>query len=207
MSFRLILQQYLADMRERDELDLLLPELLVAMGHTVLSRPQRGTHQAGVDCLSEIRTADGPAAYLFIIKQGDVDRKEFFASPNGIEPSVRAAMTVYIRTRLPQHLDQARKHIILVSNGRMREVVAEGFPSLTKVVSEQPLCDLHFWGDDKLAELIEEHLLNDALILGDGRPTSERQLRRLMDRLSRSGTWPSLSAASSARSREYLLPL
>lgn len=169
MSFRVILQQYLADMRERDELDLLLPELLVAMGHTVLSRPQRGSRQAGVDCLSEIRTADGRAAYLFIIKQGDVDRKEFFASPNGIEPSVREAKTDHIRTRLPQHFEQARKHIILVSNGRMTEVAAISFASLTKEVSEQPLCDLDFWGDDKLAECIEEHLLNDALILGDGR--------------------------------------
>ena len=169
MSFRVILQQYLADMRERDELDLLLPELLVAMGHTVLSRPQRGTRQAGVDCLSEIRTAEGRAAYLFIIKQGDVERKEFFASPNGIEPSVREAKTDYIRTRLPQHLEQARKHIILVSNGRMTEVANQNFASLTKEVSEQPLCDLDFWGDDKLAECIEEHLLNDALILGDGR--------------------------------------
>lgn len=110
MSFRVILQQYLADMRERDELDLLLPELLVTMGHTVLSRPQRGSRQSGVDCLSEIRTADGRAAYLFIIKQGDVDRKEFFASPNGIEPSVREAKTDYIRTRLPQHFEQARNH-------------------------------------------------------------------------------------------------
>jgi hypothetical protein len=169
MSFRVILQQYLADMRERDELELLLPELLVAMGHTVLRRPQRGSRQAGVDCLSEIRIADGLAAYLFIIKQGDVDRKEFFASPNGIEPSVREAKTDYIRTRLPQHFEQARKHIILVSNGRMTEVAAMSFASLTKEVSEQPLCDLDFWGDDKLAECIEEHLLNDALILGDGR--------------------------------------
>jgi len=169
MSFRVILQQYLADMRERDELDLLLPELLVAMGHTVLSRPQRGSRQAGVDCLSEIRTAHGRAAYLFIIKQGDVDRKEFFASPNGIEPSVREAKTDYIRTRLPQHFEQARKHIILVSNGRMTEVANISFASLTKEVSEQSLCDLDFWGDDKLAECIEEHLLNDALILGDGR--------------------------------------
>jgi hypothetical protein len=51
----------------------------------------------------------------------------------------------------------------------MREVAAISFASLTQEVSEQPLCDLDFWGDDKLAECIEEHLLNDALILGDGR--------------------------------------
>ena len=80
----------------------------------------------------------------------------------------RPRPTTYGRV-CPQHFEQARKHIILVSNGRMTEVAAISFASLTKEVSEQPLCDLDFWGDDKLAECIEEHLLNDALILGDGR--------------------------------------
>ncbi|MBI3776761.1 MAG: hypothetical protein HY273_14665 [Gammaproteobacteria bacterium] len=169
MSFRVVLQQYLASMRERDELDLLLPELLTAMGHAVLSRPQRGSRQGGVDCLSEFQTGTGPEAYLFILKQNDVDRRDFFTSPQGIEPSVREAKTDYIRTRLPKRFEHAPKHIILVSNGRMKEVVVQNFASLTKEVSEQPLCDLNFWGDDKLAELIEEHLFHDALLLGDGR--------------------------------------
>jgi hypothetical protein len=39
-------------MREREELDALLPELLAAMGHQVLSKPQTGVRQGGVDCLS-----------------------------------------------------------------------------------------------------------------------------------------------------------
>lgn len=52
MSIQLVLSHYLAGLRERNELDVLLPELLKAMGHNVLSRPQVGPGQAGVDVLS-----------------------------------------------------------------------------------------------------------------------------------------------------------
>ena len=46
MSIQLVLSHYLAGLRERNELDVLLPELLKAMGHNVLSRPQVGPGQA-----------------------------------------------------------------------------------------------------------------------------------------------------------------
>lgn len=59
MSIQLVLSHYLAGLRERNELDVLLPELLKAMGHNVLSRPQIGPAQAGVDVLSTKAGADG----------------------------------------------------------------------------------------------------------------------------------------------------
>ena len=46
---KLILKEYLASLRERDELDAILPDLLSQLGFTVLSKPQRGTRQYGVD--------------------------------------------------------------------------------------------------------------------------------------------------------------
>ena len=59
MSIRLVLTHYLATLRERNELDALLPELLVAMGHNVLSRAQVGVPQGGVDVLSSLSASDG----------------------------------------------------------------------------------------------------------------------------------------------------
>ena len=46
---KLILKEYLANLRERDELDAILPDLLSELGFTVLSTPARGTKQHGVD--------------------------------------------------------------------------------------------------------------------------------------------------------------
>lgn len=52
MSIQLVLSHYLSGLRERDELDALLPDLLQAMGHSVLSRAQVGVNQGGVDVMS-----------------------------------------------------------------------------------------------------------------------------------------------------------
>lgn len=182
MSLTAVLAEYLGAMKERGELDVLLPDLLGAMDHTVLTRPQRGTRQAGVDCLSEGPGEAGPEVFLFILKCGDVDRAEFYSSPHGVDPSIREARNDYIRNRLPQHLVSAKKHIVLLSNGVMKEQAQQGFTALTKDLAESGVADLEFWGQDKLIDLIEKHLLDEALILGKGRS----HLRRAIATIERS---------------------
>ena len=44
-----VIREYLASLRERGELDAILPDLLSELGYTVISRPSRGTRQFGVD--------------------------------------------------------------------------------------------------------------------------------------------------------------
>src|SRR2546425_632665 len=46
---KLIIREYLGSLRERGELDAILPDLLSQMGLNVYSRPARGTRQDGVD--------------------------------------------------------------------------------------------------------------------------------------------------------------
>jgi hypothetical protein len=116
VSMRLVLSHYLESLRERDELDALLPELLVAMGHSVHSRPQIGVAQGGVDVLSSfpVRGAD-KEAFLFIIKFGNVGREDLYSGKQAIQPSVREACTDYVRTRLPQSLRNVRKRLVLLT--------------------------------------------------------------------------------------------
>ena len=78
MSIQLVLAHYLGGLRERNELDVLLPELLKAIGHSVLSRPQIGVPQAGVDVVSTKENENGAVeVFLFVIKFGDVGRGDF----------------------------------------------------------------------------------------------------------------------------------
>lgn len=42
---KLIIKEYLASLKERDELDAVLPDLLSQLGLNVYSRPARGTRQ------------------------------------------------------------------------------------------------------------------------------------------------------------------
>lgn len=63
-------------MKERHELDVFLPELLSDMGFNVISKPQIGTRQYGVDVAAIGKNSQGQdAVYLFSIKGGDLTRK------------------------------------------------------------------------------------------------------------------------------------
>ncbi|MBS0598829.1 MAG: hypothetical protein JSR92_16260 [Proteobacteria bacterium] len=170
MSIRIVLTHYLATLRERDELDALLPELLVAMGHTVLSRAQIGVPQGGVDVLSSFAAPGGAEeAFLFVLKFGDITRDDLYRGAQAIQPSVREASTEYVRNRLPPNLRAGRKRLVVLSNGELKQAAQGGFSTLADEVGGQAGCSLEFWGIDKLATLIEEHLLDESLLLKAGR--------------------------------------
>ncbi|EJB8472102.1 hypothetical protein MW376_002187 [Citrobacter freundii] len=185
MSIQLILSHYLAGLRERNELDALLPELLKAMGHSVLSRPQIGPAQAGVDVFSTLADADGvEEVYVFIIKFGNVGRADLYGGPQSIDPSVREACNDFIRNRLPEQLKPLSKKIVLVSNGVLLQEAQAGFAALTAEVAERPLCQLTFWGTDQLTPWIEQYLFDETLLLEKGKS----DLRAALAGLEESGT-------------------
>jgi hypothetical protein len=170
MSIQLVLSHYLAGLRERDELDALLPEVLKAMGHSVLSRPQIGVAQAGIDVVSTKEDEGGAVdVFLFVIKFGDVGRFDFYGGQQAIDPSIREACNVYIRNRLPEPLQALRKRIVLVTNGILKQEAQDGFAALSHDVAEHPQCSLEFWGTDQLTPLIEQHLFDETLLLATGK--------------------------------------
>lgn len=169
MSIKLVLSHYLAGLRERNELDALLPELLTAIGHSVLSVAQVGVNQAGVDVVSTYPGADGKkVVYLFVIKFGDVGREGFFGGKQAIEPSIREASGTYVRSRLQEEFRDCEKKIILLSNGLLKQEAQESFAALTEEVASRPLQQLEFWGTYQLTPLIEEHIFNESLLLEKG---------------------------------------
>jgi hypothetical protein len=195
LSIRLVLTHYLATLRERNELDALLPELLVAMGHTVLSRAQVGVPQGGVDVLSSLAAPNElEEVYLFIIKFGDIGRGDLYAGAQAVQPSVREASTEYVQNRLPANLRGGRKRLVVLSNGEWKQAAQSGFKVLSDEVATQPGCSLEFWGIDQLVTLIEAHLLDESLLLKAGRDhlraaiatlddsqAAERSFRRFVD--------------------------
>lgn len=183
MSIQLVLSHYLSGLRERDELDALLPDLLQAMGHSVLSRAQVGVNQGGVDVMSTKEDTQGETeVFLFVIKFGDVSRSDFYSTQQAILPSIRQASTEYVRNRLPEPLRGLKKRIVLVSNGVLKQDAQSDYSGLSKEVSEfSPLCSLDFWGMDQLSPLIEQHLFDDALLLGKGKSDLRAALAGLED--------------------------
>jgi hypothetical protein len=83
---KLIIREYLSSLKERGELDAVLPDLLSERGLNVYSRPGRGTRQDGVD-VGAVGSLDGGSekVYLFSIKPGDLTRRDW---DPGVGPGV-----------------------------------------------------------------------------------------------------------------------
>jgi hypothetical protein len=170
MNIQIVLSHYLAGLRERDELDALLPELLRAMGHSVLSRPQVGANQAGVDIVSTHTNAAGEKeVFLYVVKFGDLGREDFYGGKQAVDPSVREAANDFIRNRLPAPLKELKKRIALVTNGTLKQEAQAGYAALSHDVAERPLCSLELWAADQLTTLIEKHLFDETLLLDKGK--------------------------------------
>ena len=182
MTIQLVLSHYLGGLKERNELDALLPELLRAMGHSVRSRAQLGVGQGGVDVLSTCKTTSGEnEVFMFIIKFGNIGRTDLFNGDQAIVPTVREASTLYVRSRLPRPLHGLRKHLILLTNGTLKQEAQEGYAALVAEVAQNTECDLDMWGLDQLAPLIEQHLFSEALLLEKGKADLRAAIAGLED--------------------------
>lgn len=89
-----------------------LPELLSDMGFNVISKPQIGTRQHGVDVAAIGKNSQGQdAVYLFSIKGGDLTRKEWDGDTNqALRPSLNEILmsileqTFHMNIRINQSL-------------------------------------------------------------------------------------------------------
>jgi hypothetical protein len=117
---KLIIRQYLAGLKERNELDAILPDLLSQMGLTVYSRPARGTRQDGVDVAAVGSIDGGPEkVYLFSIKAGDLTRKEWDGDAiQSLRPSLNEILDAYIRNRIPPE-HKGKEVVICMTFGAM----------------------------------------------------------------------------------------
>lgn len=164
---KLILRQYLADLRERDELDAILPDLLSEIGFNVLSRPARGTRQAGVDVAAIGPDEDDGGRrklFLFTLKSGDLRRRNWDdGSPQAIRQSLNEILDSYIPNRVPeqhQHLDIA---ICVCMGGEMKENVREQWTGYARNHGTSKI-SFREWNGDKLAELLLSGVLKEEIL-------------------------------------------
>jgi hypothetical protein len=110
----LIFRAYLASLREREELDAILPDLLSELGFVVYSRPQRGTAQAGVDIAAVGKDDDGePKIFLFAVKQGDLTPNAWNdGTPQALLPSLDEIRYSYIPHRVPKSCQNLKIHML-----------------------------------------------------------------------------------------------
>ncbi len=64
---KLLVKEYLSALKERGELDVVLPDLLSEMGLHVFSRPAIGVRQNGVDLAAVGTDGDGTKKFFFLL--------------------------------------------------------------------------------------------------------------------------------------------
>ena len=166
---KLIFTHYLADLKERGELDAILPDLLSECGMKVLSRPALGTKQYGVDVAAVGPSSNGDQIlYLLSIKSGDLRRSDWDGNPQALRPSLNQILDVYIPQRIPKRLAELPVVVVLCIGGDLHEDVktdVEGF--MDRNTTERITFDL--WNGDHLADLLLTGILRENALPATGR--------------------------------------
>ena len=164
---KLILRQYLADLRERDELDAILPDLLSEIGFNVLSRPGRGTRQAGVDVAAvgpDEDDGDPRKLFLFTIKSGDLRRSNWdVGSPQAVRPSLNEIRDEYVPSRISKQHQDLNIAICICMGGDMKEDVRTLWKGYVEENSNDRI-SYREWNGDKLAELLLSGVLKEKIL-------------------------------------------
>lgn len=162
---KLIIKEYLSSLRERDELDAVLPDLLSQLGLNVYSRPGRGTRQDGVD-VGAVGKLDGEPekVYLFTIKAGDLTRKSWNdGTPQAVRPSLEEIQDVYIPNKLPNEHRDKDVVICVCFGGDMQEQARGPWEGYVKQHTGGKLSFQELNGD-RLAHLIQSNFLGEDLL-------------------------------------------
>lgn len=173
---KLVIAEFLRTLKERDELDRLLPDLLVEMGYVPLARPQTGNRQFGVDLSARGKDprSGEDELLLAVIKKGDIGRAEWDGGEQSVRQSINEILDVFLRSHIePQ--DQGKKvHIVVVANGELKQVIQASWCGF--IADVQSRASVEFWGIDQLAERLETYMLDEHVFRDEDR----RQLRRAL---------------------------
>lgn len=161
---KLILREYLGSLKERGELDAILPDLFSELGFNVYSRPGRGTAQHGVDVAAVgIDDDDEQKLFPFSVKQGDLTRRDWDGTPQALRASLNEIQDVYIPTKIPSEHKHLKIVICLCFGGDVSEQVRS---ALTGYINQQTTDCLSFreWNGDKLAEMLLRGVLREDIL-------------------------------------------
>lgn len=196
ITMKLILKQYLSQMRERHELDAFLLELLSDMGFNVISKPQVGTRQYGVDVAAIGKNTRGEdAVYLFSIKGGDLTRKEWDGdSDQALRGSLNEIIDVYIDRFIPSEHKDKPVIICLCFGGEIKEQVRLNVSSFINQNTNNKI-SFEEWNGDKLAQLIQDNFLKEDFLPRDYQGLMRKSLALLDEPLTSYGYFKELITA------------
>ena len=147
-------------MKEKDQLDFLLCDILLQNGYIADNKPKTGTRQYGVD----IQAHKKDELLLVVVKQGNIDRNTWEGNQNAVRQSLDEIADFYTLL-LTEKEKKKRLHIVVATNGVIEETV---IPLWKGYISQHTVCNgkrinIEFWGIDEITAQAEEVLFNEYL--------------------------------------------
>lgn len=160
----LILEEYLSSLKEKDELDILFPDLLKLEGYKVKSIPKTGERQYGVDLLAE----KNGEVFLYVIKQGNLTRDTWNSNKNSVRQSIQEIFDVYFNSMLDNYYKEFHKNIVFVTNGIIADAVRPNWEGYKKQNESEDISISSILLPD-LIKIIKKHGFNEHLFNKDKR--------------------------------------
>lgn len=171
---KLILKQYLASLKEREELDAILPDLLSSMGMNVFIYPRRGIRELGVD-IAAVGQLNGTEEkiYLFSVKSGNLTRETWNGrAEQALRPSLDEIQDAFIPSRIPPEHKNKKIVICLCFGGDIVSGIRDLVSGYQKGKTKRKI-SFEEWNGDKLSDLIQKHLFKEDIL-----PSSSQGLLR-----------------------------
>lgn len=157
---RLVIKEFLTYLKEKDELDFLLHELLIQMGYTIDSIPKNGNRQYGVDIYARKRNE----ICLFVIKQKNINRDVWDGNKNSVRQSMNDIRDVYLPLII-KNVNNKIINIIVATNGYLDEAVVPSWNGYIENNNEWRgyAINYSFWSIDTISQNILQYMLNEML--------------------------------------------
>jgi hypothetical protein len=164
-----LLKQYLMSLKERDELDVMLPDILSEVGFHVVSRPKRGTKQYGVDvaAIGTWSKTNGKALFLLSIKSGDLKRTDWDVGQQALRPSLNEILDYYIPKHIPKRYQHLPVVVAMCFGGDIHEDIRPTVDSFVDKHTVPQEVEFEEWNGDYLADLIATGLLREKIFPKD----------------------------------------
>lgn len=193
-----IVKEYIASLKEDNELDYIFPLLLERMGYRIISTPKqsKGMSQYGRDIIATKKVKGIPTLFLFELKgfsAHDITDRNL-NEKDGLIESLRASKYTIFRDASIPDIKNCKKQFVFVHNGVVEE---NARPTLDGFISEEfPDGNFERWDINKLTDqfskfLFEETLLTDeesyrifkkVLVLLDAEGNDFKDIVRLINR-------------------------
>jgi hypothetical protein len=161
---RLLLTDYVASLKERGELDAILPDMLSELNFNVISKPAIGVVQHGVDIAAVGNDQHGERKlFLLTVKAGDLGRADWANGDQALRPSLDQIRETYIRHRIPPEHKKLKVVIVIVIGGVIHQGVQQDVSGYIESYESKKL-SFETWNGDQIAALLEKGLLREKLL-------------------------------------------